>query len=240
MNRLKLNYHLLTIMVGVLTVGVTQFMHTPVAGSTAPPAFADADVTAESRVLDAFVDDLNSFDRKNRQLGRKTSLLQAEVDSQQRVADDLKRRLSSVQDALRQIARKLKASGQWDNFDETLLAKVANPKLQDFIRREGFKKTLEDSISSLSSDANQISSPLDNLRRKVQARNREFGSATSAFAFHTVRVAYTPEPVVGKFDLRCRLANLRQGLSGFVHGKPTQAANDAQICACLPEDCATQ
>jgi chaperonin cofactor prefoldin len=226
-------------MCAVLTVGVVQFLHTPVANSTPPPVFTDADVGVESRVLDAFVDDLNSFDRKNRQLGRKASLLQAEVDSQQRAADDLKRRLSSVEEALRQIARKLKTSGQWDTFDETLLAKVANPKFQDFIRREGFKKTLEDSISSLSSDADQITSPLDNLRRKVQARNPVFGSATSAFAF-SVPVAYVPEPVLGKFDLRCRLANLRQGLSGFVHGKPTQAANDAQVCACVPESCMTQ
>jgi hypothetical protein len=240
MNRLKLNYRALTIIGAVLTVGVSQFLHTSVANSTPPHPFTDGDVSAESRVLDAFVDDLNSFDRKNRQLGKKESLLQAEFDSQQQAADELKRRLSPVQDALRQIARKLRASGQWDNLDETLLAKISNPKFQDFIRREGFKKTLEDCISSLSNDADQISTPLDNLRRKVQARNSAFGSATSAFAFHAVNVAYAPEPVLFTFELRCRLASLRQGLSGFVHGKPTEAANHAQGCACDPESCATQ
>jgi hypothetical protein len=49
------------------------------------------------------------------------------------------------------------------------LAKFNNPTFQDFVRRDGFKHTLEDVAANLSSNAKEISKPLDLLRNRVKA-----------------------------------------------------------------------
>jgi FtsZ-binding cell division protein ZapB len=73
---------------------------------------ADADLSAEARVIDSFVNDLGKFDKKNSELSKKATLTRTQFDAHQREAESLKGRVSGVQNALREAIRKLKAAGQ--------------------------------------------------------------------------------------------------------------------------------
>jgi hypothetical protein len=194
----------------------------------------EANLGTESRTLDTYLDDLARLDKKGLELGNKPALSRAEFDAHQRTADDLKRRLSAVQTALRDAITKLKAAGQWDNLDQIVLAKISNSKFQELVRRDGFKRSLETAASTLSNNANEIDSPLSNLRNKVQARDLGFEPGQSALALRAVPVAYTPSPAAFASKLRCSLAYLRAGISGaFNPGTgPSTKANLGILCFC--------
>jgi hypothetical protein len=205
-------------------------------------SYSDVDLRSEADALDAYVKDLNSFDRKCAELGKKAFLTREEFDSAQRTADDLKRRLARIQNLLRDTVRKLKEAKRWDGFDEAVLATIKDAKAQARFRQNSFKQTLEDATSRLTNDADEISSPLDGLRGKVGARLQDHFSqkGSPVLAWREVRVAYAP--TLATFGLRCRLAVLRVGLSGAVHGSATQEAIHGEECACessasRPSDC---
>jgi hypothetical protein len=208
---------------------------------TAAAGLADADLSAEDRIIDSFVNDLGKFDKKGLELGKKASLTRLEFDAHQRDAEALRNRVSGVQNALREVIRKLKAVGQWDNLDQIALAKVRNSTFQDFVRGKGLKRTLEDGALNLSGDAGDIAKPLDSLRRKIQAQASDggFESGSSSLASRAVRVAFEPEPAVFRDSLRCRAASLRFGITALVFGegpKTTRAAT-ASNCACEGTHC---
>jgi hypothetical protein len=239
MNKQKFNYSKLTAICAVVATILIQVVSTSVATTAASPsvAFTEADLSSESRTLDSFVTDLAKFDSKGVELAKKASLTRAEFATQEQSANDLKRRVSGIQNALRDAIRKLKAAGQWDSLDQTVLAKISDPNFQSFVRNEGFKKTLEETASGLSNDANQISSPLDGLRNKVQGAVFEPG--TPSLASLAVRVAYTPPPAMLAFNLRCRLASVRLGFTGLFHGQghSTNEAIRNFNCQCHGTDC---
>lgn len=244
MSKRRFNYRKMTALCAVLATLLIQVATASIATtSPSPAAFTEVDLSSEGRALDAFVNDLITYDKRSAELGRKLSLTRAEFDSHLRTADDLKRRVSSVQNALREAIRKLKAAGQWDNLDQTVLARVSDARFQDFVRREGFKRILEEAASGLSNDATQISSPLDALRNKVTAQSQEsiYDTHNSALASRRVRVAYTAEPVMFGLRLRCRLASIRVGLSGAfrgpVGGQASPAAAAAYNCYCFGAGC---
>jgi hypothetical protein len=209
-----------------------------IAPQPASAALTTLDLAPESRTLDAFFNDLVKLDKGTAALRKKDSLTSAEFEAHQRAADALKRRLSEVQDALREVIRKLKAAGEWDEgLDARVLTKISDPRAKELFRRDSFKKSLEEAASQLSSDSDQIDSSFGTLRNKVRAQLQDsiFGSSGSALPLRTVRVSYAPAPpTIVAFALRCRLASVRVGISGFVHGQATQAANDALSCACHP------
>jgi hypothetical protein len=232
------NYRKLTVISAVVTMMLAQIVTTSVA-TTSPvpsPAYADADISAESRTLDAFVIDLGTFDKKGAELAKKASLTRAELDSHERTANDLKRRVSGIQSALVEAIRKLKAAGQWENIDQIVLAKISDSRFQDLVRREGFKKTLEEAASGLSNHANEIVGSLDVLRNKVKAQAQDpiFEPANSTVASRVIRVAYTTAPAMFAFNIKCRLAYLRVGFSGAVksNGQPTDRSVNAMQCYC--------
>jgi len=235
MTKQRFNYRKLTAIAAVVATILVQVLSTSVATTSASPSvtFTDADLNSESRTLDSFVGDLVKFDKKSVELGKKASLTRAEFAGQEQSANDLKRRVSEIQTALREAIRKLKAAGQWDNLDQTLLAKISDPKFQSIVRNEGFKKTVEDAASGL--DANQISTPLDVLRNKVQGAVLEPG--TSLQALRAVRVAYTPSPAMFGLNLRCRLSSIRLAFSGLAHGSPTSGAKVNFNCHCYGDNC---
>jgi hypothetical protein len=253
MKKAKPNYRKLTAICAVLATIFFQSVGSSVAIAPQPQppsaALIALDLGPENRILDAFVTDLIKLDKGSAVLRKKDSLTSAEFEAHQRAADALKRRLSEVQDALREVIRKLKAAGEWDEgLDARVLTKIGDPRTKELFRRDSFKKSLEDAASQLSNDENQIDGLFGNLRNKVKAQLREpiFGSGGSALSLQTVRVGYTPAPSIVTFNLRCRLTSIRVGVSGFVHGQATQAANDAANCACHPDtaallglDCAT-
>ena len=207
-----------------------------ISARTVTGVITDADLSAEERIIDSFVNDLGKLDKKSSELSRKATLTSLEFDAHQRDAEALRNRVSGVQNALREVIRKLKAAGQWDNLDQIALAKVNDAKYQDFVRRDGLKRILEDAALNFSGGAGDISKPLDLLRRKVQAQASEgiFEPRNSALATRSVRVAFRPEPAVFRDSLRCRAASLRLGIVGLIYGGTPKIAKafDAYKCAC--------
>ena len=216
------------------SIATTSGMTSPIA--SAGTALSDAEISSESRLLDAFVTDLGRFDKKTADLARKVSFTSSELEGQQRVADDLKRRLSAVQNALRQIIIKLKASGQWDRLDEAVLAEVSDPVFRELSRRESFKRTLEDAASGLTNSANDISKPLDALRSKVKAQLQEPVSepASARLAARPLPVSYSSAGPVFNVSFKCRVAFLRVGFSRAINssGQASTFATTAVRCYC--------
>ena len=223
-----ITYSKLTALFAVLAITLIQSLSASTAAALAPRpnAPAEADLSAELRVLDSFADDLNKFDRRRAELSKRASLTREEFDPLQRTADDLKRRLSQVQNALRDAINKLKASGDWDDLDAKLIAKITDSSLQSRFSQNSFKKLLEESSSQLSGQANDISSPLDALRTKISANRQE-----SQASF--VTASFEPEPALSKStSLGCRVQRLRSGLMGFVRGTITTEQGFREDCAC--------
>ena len=206
---------------------------------------ASVDINAEVRTVDAFADGLGKLEKKRSELARKASVTADEFASLGRLADDLKGRVPAVQSALQEIVRKLKADGQWNDLNETLLAKVQDGQVRSFFQRIGFKQTLERSASRLLDNATDIHTPIEALRGKVKAEAQP-GSGqpgSSTLALRAVRVAYQPVPTAvaqsSGTSLRCRIAGLRFGLAVAIKGGPTQGATDAVGCFCFdnPSNC---
>jgi len=206
---------------------------------------ASVDINAEVRTVDAFADGLGKLEKRRSELAGKVSVTTDEFVSLGRLADDLKGRVPAVQSALQEIVRKLKADGQWNALNETLLAKVQDAKVRSFFQRLGFKQTLEQSASRLLENATDIHSPIEALRGKVKAEAQP-GSVkpgSSTLALQAVRVAYPPLPAAvtqsSATSFRCRVAGLRFGLAVAIKGGPTQGATDAVACFCFdnPGNC---
>jgi hypothetical protein len=222
--------------VGIMMFG--QIIPTSVATNSSGPAPApgDADLSAENRTLEGFLTDLDKFDKRNAELSQKESLTREELNLHERTGTDLKRRVGEIQDALRDVIRKLKAAGQWDNLDQIVLAKVSDGRVQDFIRREGFKKLLEDTALGASTSSDEIVRPLEKLRNRVKAQTQKsFEPANSTTFARVVHVTFSPGPVMTNTGLRCRFALLREGLSaGFSkNGGSSKASQDAAMCHCF-------
>jgi hypothetical protein len=231
------NQHKAMVILSLAAFVFLQSLHLTTSARPLPGTVADANLSAESRALDSFLADLAKLDKKSLELSKKASLTRTEFDAHQRTADDLKRRLSAVQNALRDAITKLKAAGQWEQLDQIVLAKISNSKFQEFVRRDGFKRTLEAAASTLSNDANEIDSPLSILRNKVQARVQDSIDGPTGrvgLALRAVPVAYTPPPALFKSKARCSLAYLRAGISGAFNPTrgPSERANLGVLCFC--------
>jgi len=210
---------------------------------------AALDLGSEIRVLDSYVDDLAAFDNKCALLEKKGSLIRTELDPVQARADDLRRRVSAVESSIRSAITKLKAAGEWDRLDATILTRISDAKFQQFTRTEGFRRILEGAGTGLSPDAGQINSRLDLLRSKIGARVQEPVSRPAEFGLvaRATPVAYRAAPAVTAVTFRCRVAAVRMGLSyafssdptAMRPNRPTAAYNcfcfaDASSCTALP------
>jgi hypothetical protein len=233
MNKMRMNYRTL---LGICAILTMLFVHLP-EKSVAAAGAATVDITSEIRTLDTFVTDLGKLDKKRIELGKKDSLTRTEFAVLQNSSDELKRRLPAINGTLQEIARKLKAAGQWDNLDATVLAKLDDSKFQTLIRRLGFKQILENAASRQSSDADEIGQPLEPLRNRVkaQAQNSIFEPRHSPLAWLAVPAAYEPSSALTATGFRCRFSLLRMGLSrafGNTGGAASGAVN-AVNCFCL-------
>ncbi|HEY7544357.1 MAG TPA: hypothetical protein VID27_05725, partial [Blastocatellia bacterium] len=181
-----------------------------------------SDLSGELRTLESFSDELFAFNKQCAVLGKKPSVLQTEIDPLQRKSVDLKGRLSGVQSAILEIIRKLKAANVWDDLDQKLLAATSDAKLRAFFQRSSFKSELEEAAAGLGSQANEISAPLDNLRRKLKAQTFSTDRSESI-----VRVSYSPAtPVMFLKSLGCRVGQLRVRLILRLGGVSTGETND--------------
>jgi hypothetical protein len=231
MNKMRMNYSKLMGICAIFALLLVHLPEKPVAAATG----TTIDINSEMRTLTTFVTDLGRFDKKRVELGKKESLTRAEFVALQNSSDELKRRLPAVNSTIQEIARKLKAAGQWDNLDATVLAKLDDPKFQSLFRRLGFKQILENAASRLSSDADEISQPLEPLRNRVRAQNSILEPRHSDLALRAVPVAYEPSPALTATSFRCRFSLLRMGLSRAfgTSGAPSNGAVNAVNCFCL-------
>jgi hypothetical protein len=165
----KYNRRRIIMTLTLIALVLFQGIHLAANVQAASHASTDVDLSSEAWTLASFVEDLANYDKKVREADKKATLTRLEFDDLQRTANDLKGRVSGVQNASREIIRKLKAAGQWDNIDAIVLANIPDARFQDFVRRDGFKRTLEEIASGISNLTNEMSNPLRVLRRKVSA-----------------------------------------------------------------------
>lgn len=235
MSKLRSNGRRLSVVLSLVATIFAPCLHTSMAVTPAPlkPA-TKADLSSQALTLDSFVDDLFKLDKRRGELGKKASLTRAEFDSLQTSADDLKRRLAEVQNALRAIITKLKDAGEWAEFDSRIAESISDAGTRARFRETSIKGELEELASNLASKGDEISPPLENLRTRVSgsARNSVGLPAGSAFEWQGVAVAYWPEPAMFTTGVRCTLAHARYGLSRIVWGAVRSGADEAYKCAC--------
>ena len=234
MEKSGLRYRMLAAVCAVVAITLIQMSLSRQVGSATS---AGADISSEGRTVETYVNDLGSFNGKWVELGKRSSFTHTDFDPVQRNADDLKKRLSEVQNAVKEIIRKLKASGEWNDADAIVLSKITEARAQSRFRQTSFKVLLEESSTQLTSDANEISSPLDSLRSRLSARAGDLQWDSSGSNLRLINAAYSPPAPALKQSLVCRLTQIGLGVSGFIHGNPTEKAYEANNCACGGTGC---
>lgn len=215
----------------IAVVLATMIPNLRTATAEGPASAVTADIGSEQRLISKFFDDFVTYDKQATELGKRARLLNTDLDPLQQKSNDLKGRLPAVQNAAREIVKKLKAANEWENIDTTLEAKFDSNQ-KSLFGQISFKRFLEDSPNNFSSRSNDISTPLDNLRRKLTSKNN------TGLEFQIVRAAYRPAspiPYGSKDSLGCAIG--RWGLIAIkiVGGTPTNLAYDAVFHQCWPE-----
>jgi hypothetical protein len=201
--------------------------------ATTRPSTAKTQLTTEIRALEKYFDDLIAYDKECTRLGKRASLVSTDLDPLQRKSDDLKGGLSAVQNAVREIIRKLKAADEWNDLETGLEAQITDSNEKAFFQGKGFKRFLEDSANNLSNQRNEVSAPLDNLRKKLTSGYRDGDN------FQIIRASYgAPEPVApigSKDSLGCTIGKLGLVAIRLSGGHPTNLALNAVFNQCWPE-----
>jgi hypothetical protein len=185
----------------------------------------------DERVLAKYFDDLYAYHKQAAQLSKKASLLSADLDPLRRRSDDLKARLSGLQNVIREIVRKLKAANEWNDLDTSIAASITNASQRAKFKENSFKQLLEDSSNTLTSHGNEINIPLDKLRKRLTSRT--FSPYGDGADLQFVQAAYeAPAPVKLFASLGCRIAVIRVGLIGRLNGTPSEEVDNQMECAC--------
>jgi len=222
----------LTAVFGISALRTANSAPTSVDSPPVNRAPVGVDLASEERLLGKYLDDLIVYERECRELGRRTRLVSADLDVATRRSNELKGRLSEVQGAFREVVRKLKAANQWDNLNATIAATIIDPNERREFEELNFKQLLDDGANSLTSHGDEISGPLDNLRRKV-ARLALPSSGDSAFAI--VPAAYHPAtPPMFLISVKCLVAGAKRGIVGAMGNKSNPHSTDVWSCACHP------
>jgi hypothetical protein len=216
--------------VAVLAIALVPFMPTSTANNgPSEVAAAGADISSEQRIIARYFDDFVAYDKQATEFGKRARLVSTDLDPLQRKSDDLKGRLSGVQNAVREIVRKLKAANEWDNLNATVAARITDPRKSASVEQENIKALLEGSSNNLASQANEISIPLENLRKRLTSRYRDSRD------LQIVRAAYeAPAPVGSPDSLGCTIGKLGLVAIRLAGGKPTNAVFDAVFHQCWP------
>jgi len=228
----------------VLVIGITLSIRPSAA--TNPPLASDseapgADTSNEERIIGKYMDDLFSYQNEINQAKKRQVLQSAEIDPWVRRSEGLQSRLSEVQNAVREIIRKFKAANEFDGLDSALLARASDPRRRAFYQANSFKEDLEYAASNLTNHRDEISQPLEVLRRKV-ASNADWNSAGRAPL--VMATYHRPAAMFGR-GLGCRIATIRWNLidknGGSVSGNAATCTAIACACQsgspCPPYDC---
>ena len=221
----RFSYLKLSALIAVFAVTLVPQLRTS-AGSRVSPTVTGADLRNEQRVITRYVDDLVAYDKETQALGKRARLVSGDLDAVQNRSEDLKRRLSEVQNAVREIVRKLKAANEFDDLDTNIVSRITDARDKTFFQQNSFKKLLEDSSNGLTGYGSDISTPLDNLRRKVASRTfSPDGEVVIVRAHH----ALAP---FGRNGLQCALSNIQVGIVWRLGGAEDKAHQNTRICAC--------
>jgi len=210
-------------MMAALAIALIPSMRSSSATTTEPLA---ADLRNEEAIIARYADDLVAYDRECAQVGKKARLVSADLEGLERKSNDLKQRLSDVQNALRGIVSKLKAANEWDSLETTIEAKFTDARQKALFREFSFKERLEEDANSLTSRASEVDLPLGSLRRKLTSRFVQGGPVV-------VQAGYL-EPSIRVANLRCRILSHRNTMDQNRGGHVTAQSQDAQACACNP------
>lgn len=227
MIRSKFNYLKVAAALAVMAITLTPSPRAATAKSALLRAgIPNADLTREERVLSRYLDELFAYEKECAQVGKRARLVNEDLEPVQRKSEDLKRRLPGVQDAIREIVRKLKAANEWTDLDTNIAARLTDARDKSYFQENSLKKLLEGASNNLTSHASEISAPVDNLRRRLTSRTfAPYGEA------RIINAAYAPAPYAGS-GLTCLMANVRLGLAWRIGGREETSAQNQRICAC--------
>ena len=232
MRKARFSYWKLTALCLVLAIALAQGVSVSSATNSLSPiaAFDEPNLSSEARTIDAFNDDLSNYNKRGVELSKKSTVLNEEFNALERTGNDLKRRVSQLKDATQSIISKLKAAGRWDGLNEELLAKL-DAKDRAFVQKHGgLRRILEDAVNQLDSQAaDEIVAPLNNLRPKVAAQNKEFQfNEPQAESWRMVAANYSAPVAVSPADrrsARCVGATLRWATSIIARGPGTHTSS---------------
>jgi hypothetical protein len=229
-------YWKLTAVVTVLAITIIAGVRPSTATKQPPRSTAVSgpdlvNLVNEERALAKYFDDLYAYHRQSAQLSKKPSLLSADLDPLQRKSDELKGRLSELQNVIREIVRKLKAANEWNDLDTSIAASITDASKRAKFKENSFKQLLEESSNSLTSYGNEINIPLDKLRKRLTSRT--FSPYSDGSDVQIVRAGYeAPAPVRLFRSLGCAVAQIRIGLIDRLGGAPTEEQDNQMECAC--------
>ena len=198
-------YRSLTVVFGLVVMVVIQSISLGKSGRllTGP---IDADLSQEKRTLKSFAADLSALEKKCFELGKQATITRQEFSTARTSTDGLRGRVSLIQQAVRSVIDKLKAAGQWENFDSTALARVTDARQQSAIREAGGpRRILEDAASQLGGLSQDVDTLLQPLSSKITA---DAGRSLSDqniqdLRSRVVRVAIAPSAPM-RDGLRCQ------------------------------------
>jgi len=222
------SYVKLIAVVAVLAISLISSLR-PSAATTGPMVAApDVELRSEQQIITRYADDLIVYENQAAELGKRAALVNTDVEPLQRKSDDLKGRLSGVQNAVREMVRKLKAANEWDDLDTRAATRIRDTRQRSFFQESSFKQLLQES-ENIGSQANEISSPLDALRRKVTSRND--GGAQ----VQMVRAAFTEPAPFESGSLGCRVGRLGLKIVIGLGGTPSREQSDRVFNRCHPD-----
>jgi hypothetical protein len=221
----RFSYLKTTALIAVFAMTLVPYLRTS-AGSRLSPTVTGADLSNEQRIIAKYAAELVAYDKQTQALGKRARLVSSDLDEVQNRSEDLKRRLAEVQTAVREIVRKLKAANEFDDLDTNIVSRITDARDKTFFQQNSFKKLLEDSSNGLTGYGSDISTPLDNLRRKVASRTISPDSEGQI-----VRAHHAAAPLF-RNGLQCALSNIQVGIVWRMGGTEDRAHQNTRICAC--------
>lgn len=187
-----------------------------------------ADLTAEKQALSSFSTGLASLETKVAELQKRSSITANELNSIKSSASSLKTKVSPIGQTFQSVINKLKAAGEWENFDNTVLGRVSDPDAQRLFRDAGGpKKVLQDLASQSSGLSTEIDALVQSLNSKVASTGPSFGNQAK-LGFMPVRASltHTAAAPIGLIGIRCRFRIAKHALD------PTRENREQMFCTC--------
>jgi hypothetical protein len=220
----RFSYLKLSALIAVFAMTLVPYLPTS-AGSRLSPIVTGADLGSEQRIIARYADDLVAYDKQTQALGKRARLVSSDLDEVQNRSEDLKRRLSEVQNAVREIVRKLKAANEFDDLDTNIVARITEARDKSYFQQNSFKKLLEDASNDLASYGSDVTTPVDNLRRKLTSRTASPSGDSLIRAHHALAPFF-------RNGLQCMLSNIQVGIVWRMGGAEDKAHQNTRICAC--------